>query len=60
MAIDSTKRYRDLDELSARVACWLLGRGIRAVDRVGLMAPNTPECAELYNGILQPGPSWSR
>ena len=29
-------RYRDLDELSARVACWLLGRGISAGDRVGL------------------------
>lgn len=60
MAIDLTKRYRDLDELSARVACWLLGRRITAVDRVGLMAPNTPEFAELYYGILQPGPSWPR
>jgi acyl-CoA synthetase (AMP-forming)/AMP-acid ligase II len=48
-------RYRDLDELSARVACWLLGRGITAGDRVGLMTPNTPEFAELYYGILRAG-----
>ena len=48
-------RYRDLDELSARVARWLLGRGITAGDRVALMAPNTPEFAELYYGILRAG-----
>ena len=48
-------RYRDLDELSARVASWLLGRGITAGDRVGLMAPNTPEFAELFYGILRAG-----
>ncbi len=48
-------RYRDLDELSARVATWLLGRGITAGDRVGLMAPNTPEFVELYYGILRAG-----
>jgi long-chain acyl-CoA synthetase len=52
---DRALRYRDLDELSARVACWLLGRGITAGDRVGLMAPNTPEFAELYYGILRAG-----
>jgi long-chain acyl-CoA synthetase len=48
-------RYRDLDERSARVASWLLGRGITAGDRVGLMAPNTPEFIELYYGILRAG-----
>jgi long-chain acyl-CoA synthetase len=48
-------RYRDLDEASARVASWLLGRGITAGDRVGLMLPNTPEFAELYYGILRAG-----
>jgi long-chain acyl-CoA synthetase len=48
-------RYRDLDEMSARVASWLLGRGITAGDRVGLMAPNTPEFIELYYGILRAG-----
>jgi long-chain acyl-CoA synthetase len=48
-------RYRDLDDLSARAASWLLGRGITAGDRVGLMAPNTPEFVELYYGILRAG-----
>jgi long-chain acyl-CoA synthetase len=48
-------RYRDLDERSARVASWLLGRGIAAGDRVGLMAPNTLEFVELYYGILRAG-----
>jgi long-chain acyl-CoA synthetase len=48
-------RYRDLDELSARAASWLLGRGITPGARVGLMAPNTPEFIELYYGILRAG-----
>ena len=47
--------YRDLDELSARVASWLAGRGITPGDRVGLMAPNTLEFVELYYGILRAG-----
>jgi len=47
--------YRDLDELSARVASWLAGRGIMPGDRVGLMAPNTLEFVELYYGILRAG-----
>jgi long-chain acyl-CoA synthetase len=49
------QRYRDLDDLSARVAAWLRGRGISAGDRVGLMAPNVPEFVELYYGILRAG-----
>jgi len=48
-------RYRELDERSARAASWLLGRGITAGDRVGLMAPNTPEFIVLYYGILRAG-----
>src|SRR5215469_11534638 len=48
-------RYRELDDLSARVASWLRGRGIGVGDRVGLMAPNTPEFVELYYGILRAG-----
>ena len=48
-------RCRDLDDLSARAASWLLGRGIKPGDRVALMAPNTPEFIELYYGILRAG-----
>ena len=50
-----TLRYRELEDLTARVASWLRGRGISAGDRVGLMAPNTPEFVELYYGILRAG-----
>lgn len=50
-----TLRYRDLDDLTSRVASWLRGRGISAGDRVGLMAPNVPEFVELYYGILRAG-----
>jgi long-chain acyl-CoA synthetase len=52
---DRALRYRDLDDLSGRVAAWLLRRGITAGDRVGLMAPNTPEFLTLYYGILRAG-----
>ncbi len=47
--------YRELDEASARVASWLLRRGITEGDRVGLMLPNVPEFGELYYGILRAG-----
>ena len=47
--------YRDLDQASAQVASWLLGRGITAGDRVGLMLPNMPEFPVLYYGILRAG-----
>jgi long-chain acyl-CoA synthetase len=52
---DRALRYRDLDDLSARVAALLLRRGIKAGDRVGLMAPNIPEFLTLYYGILRVG-----
>jgi long-chain acyl-CoA synthetase len=52
---DRALTYRDLDDLSARVAAWLRQRGITAGDRVGLMAPNVPEFLELYYGILRAG-----
>jgi long-chain acyl-CoA synthetase len=52
---DRVLRYRDLDDLSARAAAWLLERGITAGDRVGLIAPNVPEFLTLYYGILRVG-----
>ncbi len=35
--------YRDLEDMSARAAAWLRGRGVDVGDRVGLMLPNVPE-----------------
>jgi long-chain acyl-CoA synthetase len=47
--------YRELDDATARVASWLMKRGIGLGDRVALMLPNVPEFAELYYGILRAG-----
>lgn len=43
--------------LSDRVAMGLLARGVRTGDRVGLYAPNGPEFALAYAGILKAGAS---
>ena len=43
--------------LSDRVATGLLARGVRTGDRVGLYAPNGPEFALAYAGILKAGAS---
>jgi long-chain acyl-CoA synthetase len=48
-------RYGELDRASARVAERLAADGIRAGDRVGLMAPNAPEFVAAYFGILRAG-----
>jgi long-chain acyl-CoA synthetase len=47
--------YTDLDELSARAAGWLRGRGIAPGDRIGLMAPNVLDFVVLYHAILRAG-----
>ena len=50
-----TLTYAELDVLSARAAGFLLGRGIRPGDRVGVMLPNVPLFAALYYGVLRLG-----
>jgi long-chain acyl-CoA synthetase len=47
--------YGQLDQASARVAERLGSEGIRAGDRVGLMAHNVPEYVAAYYGILRAG-----
>jgi long-chain acyl-CoA synthetase len=47
--------YGALDDLSARLASLLLGRGLRQGDRVGLMLPNVPQFPVAYYGILRAG-----
>jgi long-chain acyl-CoA synthetase len=44
-----------LDDLTARVAGWLRGRGVEAGDRIGLMLPNVPAFVVLYYGVLRAG-----
>jgi long-chain acyl-CoA synthetase len=47
--------YAQLDELSARAAQLLAGRGVGAGDRVGLMLPNVPQFSVAYHAILRLG-----
>jgi long-chain acyl-CoA synthetase len=47
--------FARLDDLGARVAGWLRGRGLRPGDPVGLMTPNVPQFPVLYYGILRAG-----
>ena len=52
---DVTLTHAELDDASARAAAFLKARGILPGDRVGLMAPNVPEFAIAYYGILRAG-----
>jgi long-chain acyl-CoA synthetase len=47
--------YAELDRASAHVAARLAADGIGPGDRVALMAPNVPEFAAAYYGILRAG-----
>jgi len=52
---DAVIAYAELDDLTARVAGWLRGRGVEAGDRIGLMLPNVPAFVVLYYGVLRAG-----
>ena len=47
--------YAQLDDLSARAAGWLLRRGLRPGDAVGIMMPNVPHFPVFYFGVLRAG-----
>ena len=52
---DDVIAYAELDDLTARVAGWLHGRGVEPGDRIGLMLPNVPAFVVLYYGVLRAG-----
>lgn len=52
---DLVLTYRELDDLSARVAGRLRADGVQPGDRVGLMLPNVPAFPVLYYGVLRAG-----
>jgi long-chain acyl-CoA synthetase len=52
---DTATAYAELDELTARVAGLLRGRGLEPGDRVGIMLPNVAEFAAVYYGVLRAG-----
>lgn len=49
------RTYRQIDDLSNRVARFLLAKGIRKGERVGILLPNTPAFVCSYYGILKAG-----
>jgi long-chain acyl-CoA synthetase len=52
---DTIITYAQLDDLSARAAGWLLERGLRPGDPVGVMTPNVPHFPVFYYGVLRAG-----
>lgn len=50
-----TLTYRQVDDLSDRVARFLLAHGIKKGDRVGIMLPNSPAFVISFYGILKAG-----
>lgn len=47
--------YREMDELTDRIAAGLANLGVKKGDRVGLLIPNTPQFVMAYYGILKAG-----
>jgi long-chain acyl-CoA synthetase len=47
--------YHQVDDYSDRIARFLLKRGLRKGDRVGILLPNSPEFVISYYGILKAG-----
>ncbi|MGH2523043.1 MAG: AMP-binding protein, partial [Anaerolineales bacterium] len=47
--------YREMNELSDRMAAALAGLGIKKGDRVGIFIPNTPQFVIAFYGILKAG-----
>ena len=52
---DTIISYARLDDLSARAAAWLLERGARPGDPVGIMTPNVPQFPVFYFAVLRAG-----
>ncbi len=52
---DTTKTYRELDDISNRIGNGLLSLGIRKGDRVTLLIPNRPEFIYAWFGLMKIG-----
>lgn len=51
----ATISYREMDELTDRLAAGLLDLGVKKGDRVGIFIPNTPQFVTAYFAILKIG-----
>lgn len=49
--------YKEMDEISNRVAAALVDMGVKKGDRVGIFMPNSPQFVMAYYGILKAGGS---
>lgn len=52
---DQEYSFRTVDEISNRIAYYLLSDGLKKGDRVGILLPNIPEFVMSYYGILKAG-----
>jgi long-chain acyl-CoA synthetase len=51
----ATITYREMNEITDRVAGGLAAMGVKKGDRVGMFLPNTPQFVMIYFGILKAG-----
>ncbi len=58
VAIDNTYTYREMDELTNRIACALRERGVRERDRVALLLPRTSRLILSLFGVLKSGAAY--
>lgn len=54
----ATLSYRELDERANRIAGFLLDKGVRKGDRVGLVLPKTLEALAIVFGIMKAGAAY--
>jgi long-chain acyl-CoA synthetase len=47
--------YKEMNELTDRVAAALAGMGVKKGDRIGIFMPNTPQFVIAYFGVLKAG-----
>jgi long-chain acyl-CoA synthetase len=47
--------YKEMNDISNRVAAALVDMGVKKGDRVGMFMPNTPQFVMIYYGILKAG-----
>jgi long-chain acyl-CoA synthetase len=52
---DATLTYAELDDMTSRLATFMIERGLESGDRVGIMLPNVPEFAIAYYAALRAG-----
>ena len=58
VAIDATYTYREMDELTDRIAAALRERGVRERDRVALLLPRTSRLILSLFGVLKAGAAY--